>query len=71
MTKPKSVTETKPKHKASLSDLNDDPSLINDLSKADVIRLHNEAEKSDITLGGNTRGLLNQLFNVHSGSEGN
>lgn len=54
MSKTKSIT---------LDDLNDDPSLVESLSDSDIKRLHTEAEKGEIALGGNIRQRLNQLYN--------
>lgn len=68
--KPKDTTTAKPpktpaRHKrVDLDDLNHDPSLLDSLSKTDIARLHNEAEKGEIPLSGNVRAQLNTLYNV-------
>lgn len=54
---------TTSKSKTALDDLNHDPSLIETLSDADLKRLWNESESSDLPLGGNVRSRLNQRFN--------
>jgi hypothetical protein len=52
-------------HSVTLDDLNDDPTLVDGLSKENVKRLHNEAEKGQVPLGGSVRQRLNSLFNEH------
>lgn len=52
-----------PREATSLSDLNDDPSLVSTLSDDDVKRLHNEAELGEVALAGGVRAALNGLFN--------
>lgn len=63
------TTRTSNPKSVDLEDINHDPSLLEGLSKANIKKLHLEAEKNEVPLAGNLRSILNALYNEHYPAE--